>query len=138
MLHLPYRIGLYIPSTNYEHEVDPVEFTDRINRTKHLFGAWFGGGTNLNYAQGFWTSADKKTINENVVIVYSNTDLETLDKQVFNLFSYVHNCFITWKQYTISLEVNSELLIFDPDDSINEFVSALFSMGIPTHTGVLA
>jgi hypothetical protein len=123
MLHLPIKIGLYVPSTNYETKIPPAAFIGRVTRVQRLFAGWFGGYTALNYASGGWLTDDRHLIKDDIVIVNSNTDIETIRKQSLHLFSYVSECFITWEQYSISLEVNGQLSIIDSDDTIENFLA---------------
>ena len=122
MYYYNQKIGLYVPSTNYETAVDPIDFIARIYNVKLYFSSLFGGFTAIRYAEGGWLTDDKQLINENVAIVYSSTDLDTLAKQFVNVYSYVSQCFVDWQQYTISLEVNGELFIIDVDDNIYDLL----------------
>ena len=125
MLHFTEKIGIYVPSTNYETAVEPVDFIARIFDTKLFLASLFGGFTAIRYAEGGWLTDDKKLINENVAIVYSSTDIKTLAKEIVTLYSYISRCFVDWQQYTLSLEINNELFIIDADDNIYDLLAHL-------------
>ena len=122
MLHFPDKISVYVQSTNFETEIKSADFLKRILGARLKFAHFFGGATTLNYALGDWLTGDNTLITDNIAIVSSNTDIETLQKNIVYLFSYVSHCLVTWEQHTISLEYNGQLFIVEPDDTIKVFL----------------
>lgn len=116
MIHLPLRVGLYVPSTVYERPIEPIEFIERITRVEKQFSVWFDGYTTINYARGGWLTNNGALIRDDVAIVYSGTDITTLRDKILLLFSYVSECFVSWEQHTISLELDSKIEIIEPND----------------------
>ena len=137
MIHFTEKIGIYVPSTNYETAVEPVDFIARVYDTKLFLASLFGGYTAIRYAEGGWLTGDKQLINENVAIVYSSTDIETLGREFLVLFSYISRSFIDWQQYTISLEINGQLFIIDADDTVYDVLPKIPQIE-SIATGVLA
>lgn len=108
------RVCIYIPSTV---DVDKtINNSLYVKNTQIELVALFGGATTINNCVGSWYSDDLgKTVNENVTIVYSFTDLKTLENNVKNVWNIAYKLCRLMRQECISLEINGKLYFVDSE-----------------------
>lgn len=100
------RIALYIPGT-----VDVDKASDNgawIVTISKAFSAMFGGAT-ATAAAGYWEDAQAGLVSEDVTIVYSYADTETLKTRIHDVLKLAHDMKLALNQTAISLEVNGSL-----------------------------
>lgn len=108
------RICIYIPSTiNIDKVIDNALYVKNIQIELVRL---FGGATTVNNCIGSWYSDDLgKTVNENVTMVYSFTDLKTLENNVKEVWDIAYKLYKSMQQECISLEINGKLYFVDSE-----------------------
>ena len=108
------KVCIYIPSTiDVDKSIDNSLY---VKNTQIELVALFGGATTINNCVGSWYSDDLgKTVNENVTMVYSFTDLKTLENNVKNVWNIAYKLCKLMRQECISLEINGKLYFVDSE-----------------------
>lgn len=108
------KVCIYIPST-----IDVDKIIDNslyVKNTQIELVGLFGGATTVNNCVGSWYSDDLgKTVNENVTMIYSFTDLKTLENNVKNVWNIAYKLCKLMRQECISLEINGKLYFVDSE-----------------------
>lgn len=108
------RVCIYIPST-----IDVDKTIDNSLYVKNIqieLVSLFGGATTINNCVGSWYSNDlNKAVNENVTMVYSFTDLKTLENNVKKVWDIAYKLCKLMRQECISLEINGKLYFVDSE-----------------------
>lgn len=107
------RISIYVPSTIDVNKT--IDNSTYVHNVQIELCRLFGGATSQNVV-GSWYSNDlNKVITENVTIVYSNTDLQNLEKHISNVWNIAYKLCKSMKQECISLEINGKLYFVDSE-----------------------
>ena len=108
------KVCIYIPSTI---DVDKIINNSLyVKNTQIELVGLFGGATTVNNCVGSWYSDDLgKTVNENVTMIYSFTDLKTLENNVKNVWNIAYKLCKLMRQECISLEINGKLYFVDSE-----------------------
>ena len=111
---LSQKVCIYIPSTiDVDKTINNALY---VKNTQIELVGLFGGATTVNNCVGSWYSDDLgKTVNENVTMVYSNTDLQNLEKHIAEVWNYAYKLCKLMRQECISLEINGKLYFVDSE-----------------------
>lgn len=117
---LTQKVCLYIPSKDR----DGVRLTERekkraLDVVKNCFSSWFGGYTLGHHIGGWWSIDKNREIEENIIIIYSNTKEKTLNENINKLISLSNSLCKYLKQSIISLEINNTLFFIDDSETEN-------------------
>ena len=107
------RISIYVPSTIDVNKT--IDNSTYVHNIQVELCRLFGGATSQNVV-GSWYSNDlNKVITENVTIVYSNTDLQNLEKHISDVWKIAYKLCKSMQQECISLEINGKLYFVDSE-----------------------
>lgn len=107
-IKLSSRIALYVPGTiDINHAADNSGWIVQVSKA---FSEMFGGAT-ATAAAGYWEDAKAGLVSEDVTIVYSYADTETLKARIHDVLSMAHDMKTALNQTAISLEVNGSLYL---------------------------
>lgn len=110
---LSQKICVYVPSTIDVNKT--IDNSTYVHNTQVELCRLFGGATSQNVV-GSWYSNDlNKIITENVTIVYSNTDLQNLEKHISDVWDIAYKLCKLMRQECISLEINGKLYFVDSE-----------------------
>ena len=97
------RVALYVPGTiDINHASDTSEWVASVSLA---FSQMFGGCT-ASACAGYWEDDCAGLVTENVTVVYSYTDTETLKKTIDKVLQLAHSMKKSLNQSAVTLEVN--------------------------------
>ena len=104
------RVALYVPGTiDINHATDTGAWVATI---QSAFAEMFGGAT-ASAAAGYWMSEQVNLVSEDVTIVYSYSDTETLKTAIHKVLALAHEMKTALRQEAVSLEVNGSLYFIE-------------------------
>ena len=107
---LPERVAVYVPGTAGP-ATDDAELSERMTtETAARLSELFGGAT-ITEASGAWMSEAFGLIREQVKIVYSFTDAETLNRHAAEILEIVQHVKSEMAQEAVSVEINGALYL---------------------------
>ena len=110
---LDQKVCIYVPSTINVDTI--IDNSVHVHNVQVELCRLFGGATSQN-VQGSWYSSDLgKIVNENVTVVYSNTDLQNLENNISEVWNIAYNLCKSMRQECISLEINGKLYFVDSE-----------------------
>lgn len=110
---LDHQVKFYVPSTEKaSNKVSPKEFEHRTREIAGQLSDWFGGASIQNI-QGFYKAHDGSIIVENIRVVVSFCDSESMGKHTQDLLNLAGDKCRKWSQESIGIELDSKMLFIN-------------------------
>jgi hypothetical protein len=101
-----YSLSVIVPSTyNINEKISRKEYNSRVRETKKEMDGLFFGSTSINEVGSY--VKDGKVINEDGVMVSSNTDKEGFEKNKKQVVDFAFDKGVKWKQDSMAVAVET-------------------------------
>ena len=111
--HLPVEQAVYVPSTRFDKPVSNVSYKKRVANVKKFLSKKFGGFTAVRGAGGFYSTDEKKLIQEPVTIVESFATKESFKKNKPVLMKQLGKWRRNWEQEAMGYEHEGDMYFFE-------------------------
>lgn len=109
-MYLPIEQAIYVPSTKNNKPIPTKQFNARVETVRKYLSQKFGGFTSVRASGGYYSSKEKKVINEPVAKVTSFGQKEKYIKYRKPLLSKIATWQKQWSQESVGYEKEGDLL----------------------------